>query len=614
VYPVPVVSSVSPTTGLPLGGTTVTVTGTGLTGATSVLFGNGAPGTDVQVVSDTQLTVVSPLHAKGSVNVRVVTPGGESAEAAADQFVYRIPLPVVSSVSPSSGPPSGFTQVSVMGTGLSSVTSVLVGGASPVTYFPVSDTQIVVLVQPHALGTVNIQVVTPDGTTAVSAADKYTYKYPTPVITSVSPSSGSPAGGPLVTISGNGFSHASSVVFGGVAANPVFVQSDNQIEAAAPPHAIGTVNIKVTTPGGTSAVTTDDQYTYAHVVPAITGVSPAQGSASGGAAVTITGTGLSEVTTVSFGAGNPATKVVVKSDTDITAYSPAHADGTVDITATSPDGTSPVVPADEYTYALTIAAVTAVSPSTGSPSGGTQVTIAGSALSGATQVLFGSVAADVFSVDSDNQLTAFAPAQAAGTVDITVVSSDGTSPVVAADQYDYELVVPAITGVSPSTGSPSGGASVTITGSDFSGATQVLFGSDPASPFSVDSDTQITVFLAPAHADGAVDITVVGPDGTSPVVAADQYTYAAVVPAVTKVSPGSGPSAGGTQVTIIGSGFSAATEVFFGSDQVSKFSVDSDTQITVLLAPGQPAGTVDVTVVSLDGTSPVVTGDQYTYV
>jgi trimeric autotransporter adhesin len=84
----PVVTGISPTSGAARGGDTVTVTGTGFTGVTSVLFGS-VPGTNPAVVNDTLLTVTSPpLLAGGITDVTVITPAGTSATSAADQFTY----------------------------------------------------------------------------------------------------------------------------------------------------------------------------------------------------------------------------------------------------------------------------------------------------------------------------------------------------------------------------------------------------------------------------------------------------------------------------------------------------------------------------------------------
>ena len=82
---------------------------------------------------------------------------------------------------------------------------------------------------------------------------------------------------------------------------------------------------------------------------AVTAVSPGHGLASGGGTVTITGTGLAGTSAVMFGT-TPVTGVTVINALTVTGAIPAHAAGTVDVTVTTPAGTSPVGSADQYTY------------------------------------------------------------------------------------------------------------------------------------------------------------------------------------------------------------------------------------------------------------------------
>jgi large repetitive protein len=77
------------------------------------------------------------------------------------------------------------------------------------------------------------------------------------------------------------------------------------------------------------------------------------------------------------------------------------------------------------------------------------------------------------------------------------------------------------------------------------------------------------------------------------------------------VSPNAGPVAGGTSVTITGAGFSGATEVDFGG-VAAGFVVNSDSSITAV-SPAGSAGTVDVTVLTIGGTSAASASDQFTY-
>src|SRR5204862_6414719 len=100
-----------------------------------------------------------------------------------------------------------------------------------------------------------------------------------------------------------------------------------------------------------------------------------------------------------------------------------------------------------------------------------------------------------------------------------------------------------------------------------------------ATAYAVNSDTSITA-TSPAGQAGAVDVTVITAGGTSATNANDQYTYTPpAVPTVTKVSPGSGPSTGGTSVTITRTAFTGAPVVNFGPGNPAKFSVTNDATI-----------------------------------
>ncbi|HEY3923747.1 MAG TPA: IPT/TIG domain-containing protein [Acidothermaceae bacterium] len=250
--------------------------------------------------------------------------------------------------------------------------------------------------------------------------------------------------------------------------------------------------------------------------------------------------------------------------------------------------------------------ITSITPSTGPTAGGTSVTINGTGFTGATTVRFGSVAA-MFRLTSSTKITAVAPAQSAGTRDISVKTSAGTSAAVAADKFTYQAT-PKVTSITPAAGPTSGGTSVTINGTGFTGATTVRFGS-VAATFMLTSSTKITA-VAPAQSAGTRDISVKTPGGTSAAVTADRFTYQ-VAPVVTSISPSSGPKAGGTSVTITGTGFTGATTVRFGS-VAATFRLTSSTKITAV-APAQSAGTRDISVKTPGGISAAVTADRFTY-
>ena len=110
------------------------------------------------------------------------------------------------------------------------------------------------------------------------------------------------------------------------------------------------------------------------------------------------------------------------------------------------------------------------------------------------------------------------------TLPTVTVTVDGKEDKIITLTASYQIAnAPTVTGVSPQTGSPSGGTTVTISGSGFTNASAVSFGGAAATGFTVDSGTQITA-TAPAGT-GTVDVTVTTPAGTSATSGADQFTY-----------------------------------------------------------------------------------------
>ena len=252
----------------------------------------------------------------------VTTPAGTSATSAADQFTYTAAAtPTVTGLNPTIGSTSGGTLVTISGTGFTGATTVDFG-TTPATNLTVVNDSTVTADSPAGTGVVNVTVTTPAGTSAVSPADEFTYTATSaPVVTALSPTSGSEAGGTLVTISGTSFTGATVVDFGTTAATNLSIVNDTTITADSP-SGTGIVDVTVTTPAGTSAISPADEFTYTVPQHRVTGVSPSSGPAAGGTPVTITGTSFTGATVVDFGP-TPATNLTVVNDTTITADSPA---------------------------------------------------------------------------------------------------------------------------------------------------------------------------------------------------------------------------------------------------------------------------------------------------
>jgi hypothetical protein len=585
--PPPTITDMSPVSGPAAGGTVVTFTGTNLSSVTSVTF-EGTAATSIVITSDTQIKATAPAGAAGVAHVVITTAGGTLTLP----YTY-IPAPTITSVSPASGPKAGGATVTIMGTDLTGITSVTFGGTAAASYVRYSATKIVAVTPAGAPGAVDVAVTTAGGT--ATSTNGYTYLV-APTITSVSPSAG-PLEDDTVTITGTNFTGATAVTFGGEAATSFTVDSATQITAVTPFGPPGTVDVAVTAAGGTATAT--GGYTYV-AVPTVSDVSPSVSPAEGGGTVVITGTNFTHVTAVTFG-GIPATSFTVDSATQITAITPAVAEDAADtrVAVTTAGGTVKV----GYLF-LNAPTITSASPSSGPTAGGTTVTISGTNLVFATAVTFGGVAATSFTVDSSSKITAVTPAGTAGAVDVAVLTPNGT--VTSTGGYTYGNA-PTITSVSPSSGPTAGGTTVTITGTNFTGAMAVTFGGAAATSYNVNSATQITA-TSPVGAAGAVNVAVTTAGGTATSTGA--YTYVAA-PTITSVSPSSGPTAGGTTVTITGTNFTGATVVKFGGASAASYTVNSATQITAT-SPTGAAGAVNVAVTTAGGTATSTGG--YTYV
>jgi LPXTG-motif cell wall-anchored protein len=402
-----------------------------------------------------------------------------------------------------------------------------------------------------------------------------------PTATGITPTSGPQNGGTAVTITGSGFTGATGVTFGGTAGTAFTVVDDSTITATTPAHTPGAVDVVVQHPSGDAAPLT---FTFLPT-PTIASVTPNSGPETGGTAVTITGTGFTGATGVTFG-GTAAPSFTVVDDTSITTTTPAHAPGAVGVVVTAPGGQS--APGDFTFLSLPAPVITGLAPDHGPQTGGTTVTISGTGLTGATGATFGCSPGSAFTVVNDTTATVTSPAHAPGTVDVVVQHPNGASAP-APFTFDPVAGAPAITGLAPDHGPFTGGTVVTISGSGFTGATGVTVGGVSV-PFTVVGDGTITI-TTPPHAPGAVPIVVTTPVGATPP-ASFVYDPGTTVDGVT---PGSGPAAGGTTVTVTGGCFTGATSVLFGTTPAASFTVVDDHTIRAVTPAG--TGTVDVTVV-----------------
>ena len=455
------INKLEPIAGADLGGTTVTITGVKFTGATEVKFGT-LPATSFTVVDDTVITAVSPEQPAGPVYVTVTTPNGTTAETASSLFTYTLAPPRINSISPITGSELGGTTVTISGRKLSGTNRVLVGGTS-VNFTIVDDNTVTFIAPVHTVGLVNVSLTTPAGTDELTNA--FTYLIAPPTVTGVNPSAGVDTGNLIVTITGTKFTDATQVLFGTTPSTNFTVNSPTSITALVPPHAVGPVNVNVTTPAGTSnsAVV----FTYVASTPTYSITSnPSNGSINEGQSITWTITtsnvangtvlywqAVGSVNAADFTQNATSGQFTINNNTGsvtLTAVNDLTTEGnenftfqvrTGSLTGTIVAGLNATIVDTSLTLPPTI---TSISPSTGYNTGGTSVTISGTRFTNASSVSVGGTSA-TFTVVNDNTITLTTPAHTVGNVDITVTAPAGSVTSTDAFTYDYRIDgIPAI--------------------------------------------------------------------------------------------------------------------------------------------------------------------------
>ena len=471
-------------------------------------------------------------------HVRAYNTSGQQS-IPSNQVSYTVPAVPgpslsVTSLSPTSGPTTGGTVITLQGSNFASGATVRVGGALATGVTLISSTQVRAMTPAGTTGTQSVQVTNPTGQSA-TAPNGFTYTSstsPTPLaVTSVSPPSGPVSGGTAITITGTGFVSGATVRVGGVAASGVTRDSSTQLRATTPPGYVGAQNLQVTNPTGQSALAPTG-FTYTSGTSptplTVTSVSPASGPAAGGTAVTITGTGFVSGATVRVGAA-AATGVTLMSSTQLRATTPAGTAGTQSVQVTNPTGQSATSPGG-FTYTSSTSptplAVTSVSPSSGPVSGGTAITITGTGFVSGATVRVGGVAATGVTVVSATQLRATTPAGYVGAQNLQVTNPTGQSAL-APSGFTYSSSTPTtqltVTSVSPPSGPVAGGTLVTITGTGFVSGVTVRVGGVAATGVTVVGSTQLRATTPPGYV-GAQNLQVTNLTGQS-ALAPSGFTY-----------------------------------------------------------------------------------------
>jgi len=501
------------------------------------------------------------------------------------------------SVDPSKGKTIGGDQVVLSGSGFQTGMVVRFGYQEATDVYVLSGKKATAITPAGLPGPANVEVLLPDGRKGTLEKG---FLYYNPVsITSIEPAAGPTSGGVPVMVTGTGFSGSPALVLGKKIAIDTKIMDDMTLLAVAPAGLPGPADVSVSSAEGLSTLVGGFFY---YDYPKILEVTPAAGPASGGAVVHLKLKGAHPEAQVFFGE-LPAAQVTFVDWERLEVITPPAEVGFVSISLTTPYGADTQTNGYYY-YGGNVPPpdlqVLSLQPSSGPTSGGNTVQISAFGLTEAadTTVFFGKKVAQVTDVlPSLMQMFVVAPPGAEGTVDVTVMNSNGTGVVPAGYKY---LPIAVVEDVTPGHGPVAGGNSVLISGKGFLPDAKVIFGALPASGIKVLSSTQISA-VAPMGSPGEVDVTV-EQAGTQAVLPAG-YTYDGPLQALV-VNPNFGSVSGGTFITVVGAGFAEGVKVSVGGAPCSHVNVLSYNVVTAKTPPGPP-GTVDLTV-SLGGQSDVL--------
>ncbi len=351
--PAPTITSIAPTIASANGGTVITITGTNFVNGATAGFGlNNA--TKVVFVNSTTIKATAPAstnNAEGDVSVWVTNPSTQTATLP-EGLLYDLP-PTLTAISPPQALPAGGETVTLIGqffrcTPLCPAGPVVLFGATPASSVIFnSNTSLTVMVPPGTAGTVNVTETNTDG---FSTTLKNGFTYASVPIGQVTPAIGPTAGANTVTIQGEAFTSASTVMFGTSAATSVKFISSTTLTAVAPAHAGGFVSITVKNVNGTGVLANAYRFT---ALPIVTSISPASGPLAGGTSITLKGYNLKTVTKVAFG-GTAGTIASGATFNTLKVTDPAFPGGAnpVNVVVTNPSG--PLTLTAGFDYGLLI--------------------------------------------------------------------------------------------------------------------------------------------------------------------------------------------------------------------------------------------------------------------
>jgi hypothetical protein len=490
---------------------------------------------------------------------------------------------------PERGPSSGGTEVLLVGQDFRPGLLAGFGGTSAETLEVISRTQARVKTPPGPEGFVDVRILQPDGG-EVTKNDGFFY-FPSPRIDEVIPPSGPVRGGTRVRIIGAHFPEGASFSFGGQPAAQVVIVSPTEATALTPPHAAGFVTVRVEHPTDGFG---ERPNAYEYIPPPeVLEVIPDRGSDLGGTRVTIKGRFFQRGAIAAFDSTSLRSISFVDDET-LTAITPPHPQGFVDVTVVNPDNQNGTL-ADGFFY-FGPPQIFGVEEPYASVDGGASVRVIGESFEQDTVVTIDGVPIVCTFVSTTELACTIPPSATPGPVSVTVTNSDGRS-----DTLVDGLTYFRIRSVTPDRGPASGGTAVIVAGDFLPRSTQISFGAARASCTFVDA-SRLDCTTPPGPPNQFVDVSASpSGQGQTPAVLIDGYFYVPP-PEIVSIQPNEGPIRGGTLITITGNFFQSGATITIGGLSCGNV-VFVDAQHLTCVVPAHAPGRVDVTVTNPDGQS-----------
>jgi hypothetical protein len=665
----PEIESLDPELGPVSGGTKVIISGTDFREDARVYF-NWLEAPQVTRIDHSTLEVITPkaprewVDEEDGVDVVVInTEGGGQSPPAKYYYVHPTTRPEIHSIMPDQGDVDGGTLVTIRGYDFGNVKQIKMEEPVPEINWPtvyfgsekadideLSDKRTILRVRTpaHEPGTVDVRIVNPDSA-EVTIKNAFTYRYTTtdPKITGIDPKQGRSSGGTPVVISGSGFDTRGKVFFNNQPAQvDAAKSSETRLFVYSPAgKQEQEADVTVLNPDGASYTLTD-AFKYIRdprLQPRISQIVPNKGPITGGTVVDIWGSNLKDTADeniIVLVGGRPVKAERGTPDPDkdkadagyveyVQVEMPAaEKTGPVDVSVINADGGVFTIPGG-FTYMELTESIELnnIVPARGPYLETIPAQINGGGLLAGAEVFLGGQKIEKADVIGDGTAIIFtipaAPKHEEDlSLDVVVVNPNGAT---ARLENGFTYVAepgsePEIDELIPGSGRATGGTPVEILGTGFEGEETdagldpgpvVFFGNQLAGWTALVSEEQISALTPPGPA-GPTTVTVINPDGAMAKLIAGFIYVDKPGPHINSVDPNSGPSSGGTKITISGSQFDEGVKVLIGGSLVDSLERTNDSELRAITPEGD-LGPANVTVTNPDGSSYTLP-DAFTYI